>query len=59
MLPRKLYNFYIEPELAAGLKTIKARDGVPEAESIRRALAEYLTKKGAMKSTRRQASKRA
>jgi hypothetical protein len=28
----------IDPELAAGLKTIKARDGVHESETIRRAL---------------------
>lgn len=53
MTPRKLYNFYIDPELAAGLKVVKARDGVPEGETIRRALAEYLGKKGAMKTGRK------
>ena len=55
MAPRKLYNFYIDPGLAAGLKVVKARDGVPEGESIRRALAEYLEKKGAMKAERKRA----
>jgi hypothetical protein len=55
MATRKLYNFYIDPNLAAGLKVVKARDGVPEAESIRRALAEYLEKKGAMKAERQRA----
>ena len=55
MAPRKLYNFYIDPGLAAGLKAVKARDGVPEGESIRRALAEYLKMKGAMKPERKRA----
>jgi hypothetical protein len=55
MPARKLYNFYIDPILAAGLKVVKARDGVPEGESIRRALAEYLETKGAMKAERKRA----
>jgi hypothetical protein len=29
-----------------GLKALKARDGVPEGEAIRRAIAEYLEKRG-------------
>ena len=53
MAPRKLYNFYIDPDLAAGLKRVKARDGVPEGESIRRALAQYLESKSAMKTDRK------
>jgi predicted DNA-binding protein len=51
MTPRKLYNFYIDPELADGLKALKERTGAPEAESIRRALSEYLKKHGAMPKT--------
>lgn len=35
-------NFYLDDELLAGLKALKARVGVPEAESVRRAVAEYL-----------------
>ena len=58
MAPRKLYNFYIDPDLAAGLKVVKARDGVPEGESIRRAVREYLEKKGAMKAERKRAATR-
>ena len=58
MAPRKLYNFYIDPDLAAGLKRVKARDGVPESESIRRALAEYLESKGVMKVDRKRAATR-
>lgn len=57
MPPRKLYNFYIDADLATGLKRVKARDGVPESESIRRALAEYLERKGVMKSERTQSRK--
>ena len=45
MTPRKLYRFFIDEELDAGLKALKKRDGMPEAEAIRRALAEFLTKK--------------
>ena len=49
MTPKKLYNFYLDPELAEGLKILKARDGAPEGESVRRALAAYLTKQGVIK----------
>lgn len=40
------FAFFITPELAAGLKALKERDGIPESETIRRALAEYLERKG-------------
>jgi hypothetical protein len=49
MAPRKLYNFFIDPDLAAGLKLIKGRDGAPEGETLRRALRAYLEKKGAIR----------
>jgi len=49
------YAFLIDPELAEALKKLKARDGAPEGESIRRALREYLTAKGVMPVTRRRA----
>jgi len=41
----KRYTFFISEDLDAGLKALKRRDGVPEAESIRRALGDYLMKK--------------
>jgi hypothetical protein len=50
---RKLYSFWIEPELAAGLKQIKERDGVPESEQIRRVIEKWLRSKGAIKRTRK------
>ncbi len=58
MTPRKLYNFYIDVDLAEGLKVLKERTGAPEAESIRRALAAYLRKKGVIKSERKRATTR-
>ncbi len=39
-------SFYLDAELQAGLKELKERDGTPEAESIRRAIAAYLAAKG-------------
>ena len=58
MTPRKLYNFYIDPELAEGLKALKEKTGAPESESVRRAIAEYLTKQGVMKTDRKRATPR-
>ena len=46
MTPKARYSFMIDPELAEGLKALKAKDGASESESIRRALADYLKKKG-------------
>jgi hypothetical protein len=37
---------FIPEELLAGLKALKTEHGTPEAESIRRAIAAYLTEKG-------------
>lgn len=45
-MSKKRYSFFISDDLNSGLKSLKERDGVPEAESIRRAVGEYLTKKG-------------
>ena len=46
MSPKKRISFFIEPEQAERLKTLKSRDGVAEAEAIRRALDAYLDQKG-------------
>lgn len=45
-MPRRRTSLYIDEELSAGLKQLKARDGMPEAEAVRRAVAEYLEKRG-------------
>ncbi len=45
-MERRFYNFYIDVDLAVGLKAIKARDGIPESEQIRRAIRTWLESKG-------------
>ena len=48
----------IDPELAEGLKALKRRGGASEGESIRRALADYLKKRGVIKAGRKRAGTR-
>ena len=45
-MARQRVNFWIDPELAEGLRTVKERDGVSEAEQIRRGIKMYLESKG-------------
>ncbi len=45
-MSRERVNFWIDPELAAGLKAVKDRDGVSESEQIRRGIRMYLESKG-------------
>jgi hypothetical protein len=40
--PRKRYTFFIDDEIAVGLKALKERDGISESEAVRRAIAEFL-----------------
>ena len=58
MAVRKLMNFRNDPELAAGLKLVKARDGMPEGEQIRRAVRAWLEAKAAIKAERKRAATR-
>ena len=53
--PRKLYNFLIDADLAAALKVVKRREGVPESVQIRQALREWLEKRGALRAERKRA----
>ena len=53
MTPRKKYSFWIDDEQAEGLKVVKTRDGVLESEQIRRAINDWLQKKGVMKTGRK------
>jgi hypothetical protein len=46
MTPRRKYSFWIDEAQADGLKAVKVRDGVLESEQIRRALNDWLDKKG-------------
>lgn len=43
---RERYNFWIEDRQRAGLRAIKERDGISESEQIRRALDDWLLKRG-------------
>ncbi len=43
---RTMHSFYLDPELSAGLKTVKEQDGVPESEQVRRAVRMWLDSKG-------------
>ena len=48
MTPRikKLYTFPIDQELADALKLVKERDGISEAEQVRRGIRMWLDSKG-------------
>ena len=48
-MAKRLHSFLLDPDLAAGLKKVKARDGMPEGEQVRRALARWLKSKKALK----------
>lgn len=50
-MARKLYNFLIDADLAAGLKRLKDRDGTPESEAVRRAIRDYLKRRGVLPTT--------
>lgn len=49
MTPRTRYNFFIDAEAREGLRAVKEKDGIPEAEQIRRAIAEWLERRGVTK----------
>lgn len=47
MSPQRIRStFWLDPEHVTGLKQLKARDGIPEGESVRRALTDFLKRKG-------------
>jgi hypothetical protein len=48
MSPKKRYTFYITDELDQALKALKERDGMPEAEALRRGLTAFLVEKGVL-----------
>ena len=43
---RRRINFYIDEDLADGLKTIRERDGASDSEQIRRGIKLWLESKG-------------
>ncbi len=53
---RRRINFYIDEDLADGLKTIRERDGASDSEQIRRGVRLWLESKG-ITATRKKARK--
>jgi hypothetical protein len=53
--PRLRYTLFIDEHQRDALRRIKARDGIPESEQIRRAIDEWLKQKGEMKAERSRA----
>jgi len=52
--PKKImYSLRLEPEQARLLKAIKASDGIPESEQIRRAIMMWFEQKGVLKPERK------
>ena len=58
MTARRRYSFWIDEEQAKGLKAVKERDGVLESEQIRRAINDWLEKKGVRNPERKRAGAR-
>jgi hypothetical protein len=48
-------SFFIDPQLLVALEALRERDGVPVAESIRRAIAAYIESKGLPEASRARA----
>jgi len=55
---KKLYSFWIDPQHLEGLKAVKERDGILPSEQIRRALADWLVRKGVLAKPRRPRTRR-
>jgi Arc/MetJ-type ribon-helix-helix transcriptional regulator len=55
MVAKKTFTFAIDDDLKAGLQLVRERDGVSEAETIRRALRAWLESKDAIKTAKRSA----
>jgi hypothetical protein len=49
MKTRRRYSLWMDENLAAAMKAVKEQDGVPESVQIRKALAEWLQRRGALK----------
>ena len=58
MADRQLINFRIDSDLAAGLKLVAVRDGVPQSEQVRRAIRAWLEGRKAIKAASRRAQTR-
>jgi hypothetical protein len=50
---RRMVSIYMDPDLVAGLELVRTRDGVPIAESARRAIRQWLNERKALSVTKR------
>jgi hypothetical protein len=50
---RRMVSIYMDPDLVAGLELVRTRDGVPIAESARRAIRQWLNQRKALSTTKR------
>jgi antitoxin component of RelBE/YafQ-DinJ toxin-antitoxin module len=55
---RPTYTFRIDEELRAGLEAVYERDGIPVSEQVRRAVKEWLQRKGVAKAASRRVGAR-
>jgi hypothetical protein len=53
MSPKIRFSFWLDGELREGLRQVKERDGIPESEQVRRAIAAWLESKGVTKKAAR------
>ena len=53
-----MVSIYMDPDLVAGLEFVRARDGVPIAESARRAIRQWLNERKALSTTKRRNTSR-
>jgi hypothetical protein len=58
MSPKKTFTFAIPHEMKAALQRIRDRDGIAEAEQIRRGIAMWLESKREIRTQRKPASTR-
>lgn len=58
MSPKTRYNFLIDEDQRLALRRIKEHEGIPESEQIRRAIAEWLERRGETKTANRRATTR-
>jgi hypothetical protein len=55
---RRMVSIYMDPDLVAGLELVRTRDGVPIAESARRAIRQWLSERKALSATKRRNTSR-
>jgi hypothetical protein len=58
MTPKKTFTFAISDDMKAALTRIRERDGIPEAEQIRRGVQMWLDSQGVKKTERPRAGTR-